>query len=558
MNRELNAFSEREFDLLIVGAGIYGAAAAWDAALRGLSVALIDKGDFGGATSQNSLKIIHGGLRYLQQVDVVRMVESIRERRLLMAIAPHLVHPLCCVMPTTGFLMKGRPVMQIGLLINDIVGFNRNWTADPQKRIPRSRVVSKEVCMGLIPGLDDRKVTGGALWTDGQVYSTERLLLAFVVSAAQAGAVCANYAEAVRFLKVEDRVHGVEARDRLTGKAFEIRSKTVINASGGWVDSLLAKGVSNVKRVRLSTAMNLVIRRDILPECAAGLTSHFQYRSKDRRMTQGSRMLFMTPWHQITLVGTHHRPYDGDPDDMTVTEAEIQAFMDEVNAAYPGTVIRREDVGFFYKGFLPMDGIHSKTGEVQLTKHYRFYDHGREDGVSGLFSVVGVKYTTARDVAKKIVDLVCAKSKLKAKPSASHKTPVVGGDIERFGPFLAGALSKTPPGISPDTQRHLVHQYGTEHKRILEWADKHPIWRKLLPGSKEVIAAEIIHAIREEAAVKLSDAVMRRTDLGAGGHPGDSCLKACAALMAQELGWDAAREKKEIDETKAVFMPGRG
>jgi glycerol-3-phosphate dehydrogenase len=560
MKRQVQALSEKTFDLLIVGAGIYGAAAAWDAASRGLSVALIDKGDFGGGTSSNSLKIIHGGLRYLQSLDIMRMRESIRERRILMTIAPHLVHPLCCVMPTYGFLMKGKPVMRIGLLMNDLISFDRNRLDDPQKRIPAGKVISKEICMGLIPGLDDRKVTGGAFWTDGQVASTERLLLDYILSADKAGAVCANYVEATGFVKDARSVRGVEARDQLTGGTFEIRSKTVLNAAGGWVDKLLGRGLSKQNRVRLSTAMNLIIRRDILPQCAAGLIGRTKFRREDGSVYRGKRVLFITPWRRVTLAGTVHKPYTGDPDDMTVTETEIQAFLEEFNGAYPGTVIRREDVSFFHKGFLPMDGVNAKTGEVRLTKHYRLHDHEKEDGVSGLWTVVGVKYTTARDVAKKAVDAVCSKSKIKTGKSVSHKTPLTGGGIERFETFLSEALSQNVTGLTGSAIRHLVYQYGSEYGRILEYAEMHPIWKKTVPGSKDneghaVIAAEIIHAVREEAAVKLTDAVLRRTDLGAAGNPGEACLKTCAALMAKELGWDEKREKSELTETRAVFQP---
>ena len=547
--------SGQDFDVLIIGAGIYGAAAAWDAVSRGLSVALIDKGDFGGATSSNSLKIIHGGLRYLQSLDVDRMRESIRERRNLMAIAPHQVHPLRCILPTSGFLMNGKPVMRLGLLMNDIIGFDRNRIQDPQKRIPAGKVVSKETCMGMIPGLDGRKVTGGALWTDGQVYSTERFLLDFVISAERAGAVCANYVEASDFLKDKNGIRGVVAKDGLTGKTFGIQSKMVLNAAGGWVDCLLEKGVSSRKRVNLSTAMNLVIGRDILPDCAVGLTSRFTFRREDGRDYHGKRVLFMTPWRRFTLAGTFHRPYRGQPDDLLVSETEIRSCLDDINGAYPGTPIRREDVTFFYKGFLPMDGVNPKTGEVRLTRHYRIHDHEKEDGIRGLISVVGVKYTTARDVAQRAVDMVAAKLKKKTGQSISRKTPIAGGDIEWFGTFLSEASRTDTSGLSSVVVRHLVYQYGSEYKRILDYAVKHPIWKKVMPGSQEVIAAEVIHAVREEAAVTLSDVIRRRTDLGAAGDPGDDCLKACAALMARELGWDEKREHKEIQNTKSAYVP---
>jgi glycerol-3-phosphate dehydrogenase len=180
--------------------------------------------------------------------------------------------------------------------------------------------------------------------------------------------------------------------------------------------------------------------------------------------------------------------------------------------------------------------------------------------VAGLWTIAGVKYTTARDVAKKAVDAVCSRSKIGVKKSVSHQAPLAGGDIRRFEAFLSDAVSKNVSGLSESTVRHLVHQYGSEFTRILEYAERHPIWKKTVPGPDGkngggVIAAEIIHAVREEAAMKLADAVMRRTDLGAAGNPGEDCLKACAALMARELGWDEEREKSELNETRAIFKP---
>ena len=173
MIRNLSQLQGRKFDVLVVGGGIYGVCTAWDAALRGLSVALVEKGDFGSATSSNSLKIIHGGLRYLQHADLKRVRESTAERRTLMRIAPHLVHPMPCLMPTYGHALKGKEAMAVALFLNDLVCFDRNGLSDPQKHIPRGRVISKKECMSLIPGVNERELSGGALWYDCQLYNSE-------------------------------------------------------------------------------------------------------------------------------------------------------------------------------------------------------------------------------------------------------------------------------------------------------------------------------------------------------------------------------------------------
>jgi glycerol-3-phosphate dehydrogenase len=553
MKRDIHKLSDKEYDLLVIGSGIYGAALAWDAILRGLSVALIDQNDFGGATSANSLKVIHGGLRYLQQLDIKRMRESIQERTNYMKMAPHLVHPLPCVMPTYGHTMKSKEVMFFGLLANDIISFDRNRLDDPEKTIPMGKVISKSQCMDLLPGIDSARVTGAALWTDAQVYNSERFVLSFVLSAYQRGAQAANYIKVTDFLKKGNRIYGVKALDLLSNTSLEIRAKMVINTTGGWVDTVLGELGRPFQRFPLSTALNLVINRRILPETAAGITAQYQYQ-RDGRMFSGSHVLFMTPWRHLTIVGTYHQPYDGHPDSMKVTEKDIHSFLKEINSAYPGEVIGRDEVSFYYKGFLPMKGIHPKSGEVILTKHYHVHDHQVEDNLEGLITVVGVKYTTARDVAQKTIDFVFRKMGRKPPPCSTHKTILAGGEIGPFNEFLSDAENRYShlPG---SVMRHLVYSFGSMVPDVLKCADENPEFTKTVPGSSEVLMAEVVHTVREEMALKLSDVILRRTDLGSGGHPGKNTLEACARIMSKELGWNSARTKTEMAEVEEIYKP---
>jgi glycerol-3-phosphate dehydrogenase len=560
MIRDLKRLQNTEFDVLIVGGGIYGATAAWEAASRGLRTALIDRGDFGGLTSANSLKIVHGGLRYLQTLDVARIRESVRERRILLSVAPHLVHPMCCVMPTYGKLMKSKWVMRFGMIANDVLSFDRNRGLDPDRQIPSGRVISREDCLGLVIGIDGSRVTGGAAWSDAQMVNSERLLLAFILSAEKAGAVCANYAAAADFLRVRNRIAGAVVKDVLTGTEFEVRARMVLNAAGGYADQVLARAIPGIQNrmVRLSTAMNLVLNRGLLPGCAAGVSSRFRNRRADGTEYKGSRVLFVAPWQGVTLAGTYHRPYDGDPERMAVSEGDVEAFLGEVGGAVPGAAFRREDVSFFHRGFLPMEGVNPKTGEVKLTPHYRIHDHSVENGVEGIVSVIGVKYTTARDVAERAVGLLIRKLKVPVGASISRDTPLAGGDVRRFGAFAENVTASAPFGLPPAVMNPLLSQYGTEYPAVLKLIEGRPELGKTLPGSNEVIGAQIVHAVREEAAVRLSDAVRRRTGLGSAGHPGTAAIEACGRLMAAELGWDEARLAEEIRDAEAAYRPVPG
>lgn len=554
MKRNLEELTKYRFDLLIIGGGIYGATVAYEGALRGLKVALIDRYDFGSKTSSNSLKIVHGGLRYLQQMDIKRMRESIRERRIMMAIAPHLVHPIPCIMPTYGYLMKSKWVMRIGLLMNDLFSFDRNRIEDPEKKIPMGKVVSRDFCLTLCPGIDGSKVTGGASWTDGQMYNSERLTLAFILSASKEGAEVANYVKAIGFLRKKERITGIKAQDQISGDRFEMQADMVLNTSGGWINEILALLDQNQKKqIQLSTAMNLVINRSILPEYAAGLHSRFHYQSPEGKIYNGRRVLFMTPWRDCTIVGTFHKPYDGKPDDLSVTEQEIERCLKDVNRAYPGVLVERDDVSFFHKGFLPMDGIHQKTGEVILTKHYRIIDHHLDHGFDGLISVVGVKYTTARDVAERVIHLIFKKLDKQDRKNVSSQRPLVGGDISRFDEYLSEKLDRYANRLQQSTIKHLVYSYGSEYPQVIKFIRQNKELSDLIPGSKEVIKAEVIHAIEQEMAMKLSDVILRRTDLGSISKPTDSCLVSCSGIMAAKLRWNQQRIEREIREVKDYY-----
>ena len=552
MKRELTSLSSETFDVLIVGAGIYGATAAWDAATRGLSVAVIDQGDFGGATSANSLKTVHGGLRYLQQLDVKRMRESIRERRLLLQMAPHLVHPLSVVMPTYGHLMKGPEIMRIGLLMNDIISYDRNHLDDPQKYIPMGRIVTREDVLSWIPGVKPDGINGGAFWTDAQMYNSERLVLSFIQSAVSAGARAANYIRAENFLKANHRIQGVQVKDLMTGKQLEIRSKVVVNMAGGWTDKLLSTlgGVSS--RIQLSTAMNVIVNRPMLTECAAGVRGRFQYPLPEGRTYTGHRILFMSPWRDRTIIGTLHRPYDGSPDDLHVTEQEIGMFLKEINSACPGNPVRREDVGMAHKGFLPMDSIQDKTGDVILTKHYKIFDHAKEDRLEGMISVAGVKYTTARDVSEKVIDRVFLKLGRKVSANRTQHLRVAGGDIDRFDALVSGVRKNPPHHLSEPVLSRLVRNYGSQYNRLFQ-ADFPADAHTLLPGSSDVLKSEILYAVQEEMAMHLTDVLLRRTDLGSAGYPGKKAVDAAAETMAKAMGWNAGEKQEEVEMLQATY-----
>lgn len=547
MQRNLDALIESAYDVLVVGGGIYGACVAWDAAARGLSVALVEKSDFGGATSANSLKIIHGGLRYLQHADFKRMRESIRERKALLTIAPHLIHPLPILVPTYGHGVKGREAMTVALALNDVISCDRNWALPDAKHIPSGRILSKQACLERLPGLDPQGLTGGAQFCDAQVYNSERLTLAFLKAAHEAGAKLANYARVTGFLRQRDRIAGVTVRDELTGSEFDLQAKLVVNTAGPWIQQLqqlAAASAAPQQPTLLAKAINLVVP-SFIQDYAVGLSSKVAYRDQDAVIDKGSRFLFTAPWRGRSMVGTWYLPFEQSPDAMTVTEAELQMCLDDINGAYPLAQLSLNDILFVHCGLLPATGVSAKTGDVQLAKHYHLQDHAQE-GMPGLLSITGVKYTTARDVAEKAVNQIGQRLGRALPGCTTAQTPLPGGDIADLPAFLQ-ATQQLAPQLSPERVQSLVFNYGTEATAILNGMDG------AADPETALIQATARHAVRQEMAQHLTDVVLRRTELASAGLPSPSVLETCAEAMAADLQWDLTRRHQELQAVYQFF-----
>lgn len=552
MKRSLNKLADTVFDLVVVGGGIYGACVVWDAILRGLSVALVERQDFGSGTSANSLKIIHGGLRYLQHADFKRMRESIQERRVLMTIAPHLVHPLPVIVPTYGHGIKGREAMAIALSINDLISCDRNQNlSDPQKQIPAGQILSRSDCLKHLPGIKAEGLTGGARFYDAQVYNSERLLLAFLNSAAQRGATLANYVEVTGFIQSDQAIAGVKVKDSLTGTPFEIQAKTVINTCGPWGNRFFRMLNRERSDISYAKAMNLVTR-PLFQDYAVGISSPSTYQDNDAVIHKGSRFLFIVPWRDRSLVGTAYFPFTEHPDEFEVTEQDIQQFLAEVNQAYPTAALTRADVSFVHGGLLPCSGINPKTKDIQLTKHYQFFDH-QADGVQGLLSISGVKYTTARQVAEKAVDWIFTSTGQPPPQSRSAQTILYGGQIDRFEAFLRYEMQKWSSQLAENSIRRLLYTYGSAYPNVLQHLDTAPPGPGVTIPDHAILEAEALHGVREEMAQTLSDVVFRRTELGSAAQPNETELRLCAETMAVELFWDQGRIQQEIQQVQARF-----
>jgi glycerol-3-phosphate dehydrogenase len=544
MTRDLRRMADTRFDLVIIGAGFYGAIAAWDATLRGLSVALIDKGDFGSGTSFNNLKTLHGGLRSLQSFDLAQVRLFVRERRALARVAPHLVRPLPFIVPTYRDPRRSAAAMRLALGINDVLSHDRHHDLPDQSlRLPNGELVSREECLRLNQVVDPAGVTGGAVWYDYQVHSTDRMTFSFVQSAADGGAATANYVRATALLRDDDRIAGVRVEDELSSDRFDIRAGAVLNAAGPWASALLEEMIPGVLSPAplLSRALNLITRRGVGTHACGGLV--------------GGRFLFLVPWRDVSILGTSHDPHAGSPDTLAVTRDMVAAFLDEGRKAFPSANLSPDDITLVHRGLLPMtagDGPH-----VRLLRESAVVDHAG-DGAPGLVSMFGVRYTTARHTAARAIDAVFRNRGVsRVPPSGTAETPVVGGAIADKEAFVRDTLRQQTRHLSQAALRRLAHTYGTQFDKVAGMIRQQPALGRPLSDRCPITVGEIVYAAREESAVRLADALIRRTEAGSAGHPGKDALASAAGVMARELGWDSERVRDEVAAVEAFYhVPG--
>ncbi|HEY3777567.1 MAG TPA: glycerol-3-phosphate dehydrogenase/oxidase [Rhizomicrobium sp.] len=535
MRRDLDRLANETFDLLVIGGGIAGAAIARDAALRGLSVALLERNDFAHATSAHNSKLIHGGLRYLRNFELGLVRESLRERRTWLRIAPHLVQPLPFLLPVSRSRPLARTALGAGLALYDVLALDRTQPNDPDRRLPHHTWFDAQQAAACEPCLESLPLSGAFRYFDAQMYSPERLALECVLDAARNGAAVANHLNAGSLLLRQGRVAGAQVRDALSGADFDVRARLTIVAVGPWSDEFLAMALGrSPHRLRRSKGIHLLVppltRRHALT--IATENGHF----------------FVMPWRNGSLLGTTDTPYEGATDALDINEAEIEDFLCLVNAHLPTARLTRGSVRQSYAGLRPLIDNHSGN-TYGASRRAELIDYQRRDGVDALFSVIGGKWTTARHLAQKTVDTALQKLGLGRRASASAMHSLPGGDMGSISAFLneARALGVVTPNVD-----HIARLYGSRLPRLFVILRERPDLAAALSASGD-IGAQIVLAVREEMAMTLEDAVMRRTGIGQEGHPGMTVLETCAAIMAGECGWSDARRRAEIESVAAGF-----
>jgi glycerol-3-phosphate dehydrogenase len=545
VTRVLDLLADVSYDVLVIGGGIVGACVARDAARRGLRVALMERGDFGGGISWNSLKIVHGGLRSLQRLDVRQARSFVRERRMWLRIAPHLVEPISFVVPARGAGSESAMLMRAALALNDLVSRDRNEGLLPSRRIPAGRVLSRKELHALVPGnFEDH--SGGALFHDAQLYSSERLVYAVLADAKRAGATLVSYAEAVAPLRANGALAGVVAEDRITGERCDVRAAMIVNAAGAGAAHVadLLTGREAAAPPMNGIALNLVLAGN-------GLTTGFTLVA---HTGGGARRLFVVPWRGRTLVGTAHYECAHPPQSEAELEPYVERFVREVALAWPSRSVRRESVLLVHAGMQP-----SPHGARDAAAHgppaHQILDHARI-GVPQLLTAIGPKLTMARAIAEQLIDAVTARLGRASLPCDTATVPLCSAPTEDVPAVISHAIAEHRTSLPEDGTTHLVRAYGTgdAYEAIVRMVRGDQALGARVVAESPVIVAQLRYAALCEHARNAEDIIMRRTELGA-----TACATPAALVAAErEIGLAAvsAPANRDVQGLRADSLPG--
>ncbi|TAL44723.1 MAG: glycerol-3-phosphate dehydrogenase/oxidase, partial [Salinibacterium sp.] len=519
----ITALKSGELDVLVIGGGIVGTGCALDAATRGLRVGMVEARDWASGTSSRSSKLVHGGIRYLEQLNFRLVREALIERGLLLQrIAPHLVKPVRFLYPLRKRVFE-RAYIGAGMMLYDLF----SYTGGRPPGVPHHRHLSRRQMMRAMPSLAGDAFIGGISYYDAQV-DDARYVANVARTAAFYGAHVASRVQVEGFLKVGERVVGVSAHDLETGERFEIKARQVANATGVWTDDTQAMvGERGQFKVRASKGVHLVVPRD-----------RFQSRLGLLLRTEKS-VLFVIPWGRHWLIGTTDTEWHLDKAHPAATAADIDYLLDHVNSVL-AVPLTRDDVEGVFAGLRPL-----LAGESEQTSKLS-REHIVTHSVPGLVVVAGGKWTTYRVMAKDAIDAAAAALDERVPASITDDVALLGAE----GYHVAWNKRESTArlfGLHKARVEHLLNRYGVLTEDVLELIRQRPELQDPLPGADDYLAAEVVYAATHEGAMHLEDVLARRTRISIEAWDrGAAAAPVAAALMAAELGWSAARTKKEV------------
>ncbi len=529
----LAALERDEFDAVVIGGGITGAGVALDAASRGYSVALVEKADYASGTSSRSSKLVHGGLRYLQNFDLGLVREALLERQLMVNLAPHLVRPLALLIPAFEGKRPDR-LAGVGLNMYDVMARERLRGRDDDEWSPeRHRTIDAAETLELLPALAPRDPTSAHLFYDCQT-DDARLVLTVLGEAERFGAVCCNGVEVSGLVERGGRATGVLCKDSVGGGEFELIAANVVNATGVWADRIRPDELHNeaeVPTIRPSRGTHVTVSQEDLPVVAGAIVP-----------AGSGRSIFVLPWLGRTLIGTTDNDYEGSLDHIPPAESDIEYLLGATNEFF-GTSVAISDLTGAYAGVRPLISTGDPKKSVDISRKAELYETS-----SGLVTITGGKLTTWRRMAKMAVDRIVEREGRDA-PCRTHEIPlgmpVADGELDRFA------------NVAKDSHEHLAGRYGHAAVDVLELAEESEELAARASPELPDLVVEAPFAARREQARSLADVMLRRTRLGLLdarrlAAPGAEGAEAMARAMAPELGWDDAEVAAQIDKWHGI------
>ena len=537
MQRDFASFAQTHFDVLVIGGGATGASIALDASLRGLRVGLLEKGDFSGATSAASSKLMHGGLRYLVNGEIGLVREGLRERRVWQRVAKHLVRPLPFLLPTYKTRMQSKFIIRLGLSAYDFLAFGRNFGMDAMQRMPSYRSLNVAQTLGLMPHLQRHNMTGSMVYHDAQMLSPERLCLAILRTAHEAGARVINYVEANDFIVEQGRITGVRASDKLTGQAASINADCVVNAAGPWADMVMQNALNAPPPRKLVRSKGIhFLTRDVTRGTALTIPI-------------GDEHLFVLPWQGKSLFATTDTFYNGDPDKVTPEFSDIEQLLGKANQALPGLELTIKDIDYVYAGLRPLVADPATPDKVTygLSRGSEIVDHENQGGPAGLFSALGGKWTTSRRLAEEVVDLVGARLGIGNSKCRTSDTLLACTPRRNIADFM-DQMRADYPQVQTDKLDGLARLYG---RLLPDLMAQKPVGLSKLKDP--LLAACVSFAVQHEMAQTLEDVILRRLIVGQTGDMSAAKIAIIADYMAKQLAWSEDEKQRQCDQVSACL-----
>jgi len=539
LKRYIEEHKNQVFDLIIIGGGITGAAVAYAASSRGLKVALFEKKDYGGATSAATSKLIHGGLRYLANMEFKLVRESLQERRILGNIAPNFVYPLPFMFPNYVKWKGNMWKMMSGMFLYDTLSFDKKYTWDKSKQLPNHKTLSYQKTIKSEPNIIKDKLRNSTVFYDYQSIFPERLTLAFIKSAVEYGAKVSNYSLVENFsFGKPDEINGIIVKDMFSNNTKTIHAPLVVNCGGTWADVILnlALRKKSCHKVRRSEGIHIITKK------IAG--NHVISLQKK----EGGHMMIM-PWRGHSLIGTTDNEYNGSPDNYKVSKQSLYEVIDAVNNNY-GKKIAYSDIIHAYGGLRPL--VDDQTeGSYNTSRRYEVLDNA-EEGIEGLITVEGGKYTTSRGLAFHVMNLIQKKIDKKLCNSYSYKLYLSGCEIKDMNEFMRKQHLQYDDFFGNDTVEYVSRNYGTQSHTVFQIAQENSKYAEVVSHDGELLS-EVVYAIKHESAMTLKDILLRRTGIGTLGKPKEEFIQKVIKVASELLKWNDERQQDEYNSIIELY-----